>query len=192
MLVQRGSFGSYFIPCFKERKAGSRSLRRGLANLIRAADLLLQHSNVRGKADSYFTSLVCQWANDPKLAALQLGLPGGDKLPSLGVALAAETLKNLGFDVAKPDRHMLRAVESFGLVEFNGKKHTQGMRGYPETRSRKKLLEVMRVAERIAQAAATPVAFVDNAIWLLCPKDELYQTNSELARMVDLGCARTS
>lgn len=56
---------------------------------------------------------------DPKQVSLSLGLPRNRyKLPSFGVALAAEAMKNLGFDVAKPDRHILRAAGLFGLVGF--------------------------------------------------------------------------
>ena len=116
---------------------------------------------------------------------MRLGGQSQYKLPSLGVALAAEALKNLGYDLAKPDRHMMRAVGSFGLVWFNRWKHAQRGRGYPGSTSRKKLLEVMTTAEQIAEAANESVAFVDNAIWLLCAKDELYLTNSELAAMAD-------
>ena len=172
---------SHFAPWFKDRRVGSLSLRGDLVNLIRAARILLQYSKCHGAADGYFTSLVHQCDGDPKQAALRLGGEGQFKLPSLGVALAAEALKNLGFDVATPDRHVMRAVGSFGLVRFNRWRHSRGRRGVPESTSRTKLLEVMTVAEQLAEAAEASVVFVDNAIWLLCAKDELYLTNPELA-----------
>ncbi len=172
-----------FVPWFKGRKAGSVSLRGGLVNLARAARILLRYSKCHGAADDYFTSLMHQCADDPKQAAMRLGGQGEYKLPSLGVALAAEALKNLGFDVAKPDRHMMRAMGSFGLVRFNRWIHAPGGRGSPESPSGKELLEVMTVAERVAEAAERSVVFVDNAIWLLCAKGELYLTNAELAEI---------
>ena len=92
-----------FVPWFKARKAGSRALRRGLVDLIHAARKLLEHRRAHGTAEDYFTSLMDRCGGDPKRAALSLGCPGEYKLPSLGVPLAAEALKNLGFDVAKPD-----------------------------------------------------------------------------------------
>lgn len=73
-----------------------------------------------------FTSLVDPWDGGPKQAVMLLGSQGEYKLPSFGVALAAEALKNLGFDVAKPDRHLTRAVGSFGLVRINRWKRTLG------------------------------------------------------------------
>ena len=170
-----------FVPWFKGRKAGSVSLRNGLVNLVGAARILLRHSKRHGAADDYFTSLMHQCAYDPKQAAMQLGAEGEYKLPSLGVALAAEALKNLGFKVAKPDRHMMRAMGSFGLVRFNRWIHAPGGRGSPESPSGTELFEVMTVAEQIAEAAERSVVFVDNAVWLLCAKGELYLTNAELA-----------
>ncbi len=172
-----------FVPWFEGRRAGSMSLRDGLVNLVLAARILLRHSKCHGTADDYFTSLMHQCADDPKQAAMRLGGQGEYKLPSLGVALAAEALKNLGFDVAKPDRHMMRAMGSFGLVRFNRWKQALGGRGSPESPSGKELFEVITVAERVAEAAERPVVFVDNAIWLLCAKGELYLTNSELAEI---------
>ena len=139
-----------FVPWFIGRKAGSMSLRRGLVNLTRTARILLRHSKRHGSADDYFTSLVHQCDDDPKHVALRLGGQGEHKLPSIGVALAAEALKNLGFDVAKPDRHMMRAMGSFGLVRFNRWKPTDGRWGSPKSPSAKKLLEVMTVAEQLA------------------------------------------
>ena len=172
-----------FVPWFKGRRAGSVSLRGGLVNLVLAARIVLRHSKRHGTADDYFTSLMHQCADDPKQAAMQLGGKGEYKLPSLGVALAAETLKNLGFDVAKPDRHMMRAMGSFGQVRFNRWTHAPGGRGAPESPSGTELFEVMAVAGRVAEAAERSVVFVDNAIWLLCAKGELYLTNAELAEI---------
>ena len=172
---------SRFLPWFQGRKAGSMSLRGGLVHLARAARILLWHSKRHGSADDYFTSLVHECDDDPKHAAMRLGSPGEYKLPSLGVALAAEALKNLGFDVAKPDRHMMRAVGSFGLVRFNRWKPADGRWGAPKSPSGKELLEVITVAEQVAIAAERPVVFVDNAVWLLCARDEVHLTNAELA-----------
>ena len=80
---------------------------------------------------------------------------------------------------------MMRAMGSFGLVRFNRWKQAPGGRGSPESPSGKELFEVMTVAERVAEAAKRPVVFVDNAIWLLCAKGELYLTNSELAEIAN-------
>ena len=174
--------GERILPWFLERRAGSVSLERDLVNLIDAARLLFEHSCAHGTAESYFTSLLQQLDGDPKQAALRLGSPGKHKLPALGVALAAEALKNLGFDVAKPDRHVKRAVASFGLVPCANWPDRNG-RAAPSFSSRNSLLAVMGAVQDIAAAAGTPVVMVDNAIWLLCAKSGLYLSNPELAGM---------
>ena len=171
-----------FVPWFEDRRAGSPYLKRNLKLLIRAAQKLLRYRKRHGRADRYFTSLVDQCDGDPKRAALLLGDQSEYKLPSLGIALAAEALKNLGFDVAKPDQHGLRAVGSFGLVPFKRWRRTLRGRESPDSTSGEKL-KVMTVVEGIAAAVDHPVVFVDNAIWLLCARDEAYLTNSELEEL---------
>ena len=173
------------VPWFKDQKAGSMSLRSGLTNLIGAAQKLLQYSRAHGAADGYFTSLVARCGGDPKGAALRLGCSGDDKLPGLGVALAAETLKNLGFDVAKPDRHVLRAIGSFGLVRFSrwsDAKDRANSRAVPAA-SKKLMLATMAAVEKIAAVADERVVLVDNAIWLLCAKSGRHLANRELAEI---------
>ena len=178
-----------FLPWFWERRAGSPSQKEGLIYLIGTARRLLEHSRVHGSAESYFTTLVQKLDGDPKLAALHLGLPGKYnryKLPAFGVALAAEALKNLGFPVAKPDRHLGRTMGSFGLVRFERWPGRNGRTAPPLT-SRRSLLAVMTAAQEIATAANTPVVLVDNAIWLLGAKSGLYLTNPELAALAREG-----
>ena len=182
------------LPWFKSQRAGSRGRRRGLVGLIGAARKLLQHSRTHGTADAYFTSLMQRCGEDPKLAALCLGCPGKDKLPSLGVPLAAEALKNLGFNVAKPDRHVVRAVGSFGMAEFGRWSDETDLRTgtTAPNPTPKRQLAAMTAVQEIAGAADEPVVLVDNAIWLLCAerKSGLYLPNSELAELARRGEAQ--
>ena len=187
--VSKSEISNRLVPWFKERKAGSRSLRRNLVNLIGTARKLLEYSNCHGTADDYFTSLLCRCGQDPKKAALRLGCPGEYKLPSLGVPLAAQALKNLGFDVAKPDRHIMRAVGAFGLVDFSPWKYAQtekGARNAPDPTTKRHQL-AMCALEEMADAAKQHPVLVDSAIWLLCARggkeSGLYLTNAQLAEM---------
>lgn len=170
-----------FVPWFQERKAASPWLAQNLVRLIDAAHILWKHSRIRGSAESYFTELMEQHDQDPKQVALCLGGSGSKhKLPSIGVPLAAEALKNLGFDVAKPDVHVCRAMNAFGLVAFR-----QGKNGKLRCTSKHKQLEAMKKVEEIAMAARKPVAYVDNAIWMLGAekKSGLHLTNRELTEL---------
>lgn len=174
--------GNRLLPWFLDRKAGSVTLRRDLVRLIDTARLLTEHTRLHGTAESYFTSLVQQFDGDPKQAAVCLGSRSEYKLPAFGVALAAEALKNLGFDVAKPDRHVARAVASFGLVPFRTWPDRSG-RTAPSLSSRDSYLAIMDAVQEIATSAGKPVVMVDNAIRLLCAKSGLYMTNPELAEL---------
>ena len=174
------------MPWFLERKAGSNTLERNLVNLRDCARRLYEHSRLHGTAESYFTVLVRRLDGDPKKAALQLGSPGNDKLPAFGVALAAEALKNLGFDVAKPDRHAKRAVASFGLVQFEHWRDRNG-RTAPSAHSKRSYLAVMGAVQDIAASARVPVVSADNAIRLLGAKSGLYLTNAELVEIAHKG-----
>ncbi len=173
--LQDAKIENDFIPWFESRKAGAPWLKRNLLLLKNTALKLLKHSRTHGSAEHYFTSLAHGCGNDPKQMALQLGRTGGKyKLEGFGVPLAAEMLKNLGFDVAKPDRHIVRAVESFVLVNFRNSK----------TPNESEFLQTMTVVEDIASAADEYISFVDNAIWLLCAGSGLHLTNEELRKLV--------
>lgn len=173
---------SYVVPWFKERKVGSPYLKRNLVNLILAAQRLAEYSKTHGTAERYFTSLMHQCDNDPKQVALCLGLSNKYKLPSLGVPVAAEALKNLGFDVAKPDRHILRAMGSFGLVRFN-RWSDRSKNKPPTTPTKSELYKTMASVEEVAVNTGKHVGFVDNAIWLLCAKSGLNLSNRELSEI---------
>ena len=54
-----------FLPWFKDRKAGSMTLEKNLANLVRAARKLLEYSRTHGTADGYFTSLLDRCGGAP-------------------------------------------------------------------------------------------------------------------------------
>ena len=184
--TSQDDIGDRFLPWFTARKAGSVALERSLVGLIDTARILLAYSRTHGRAEGYFTSLVRRCDGDPKRAALGLGCQGEFKLPSLGVPLAAEALKNLGFDVAKPDRHVMRAVGAFGLVRFTRWADNRGGnagRAPPHSTSKNSLLAVMSAVEEISEAAGKPVVLVDNSIWLLGAKSGLYLTNAELAML---------
>ncbi len=115
--------------------------------------------------DNYFRTIK---GNDTAMClACKLGSTGSTyKLSGFGIPLAAESLKNIGYDVAKPDRHINRALASFGLVTFK-KWPSEGGWDAPSATDRE-FRKVMWVMDCFARAVGLPTTYIDNAIWILC------------------------
>lgn len=107
---------AHLVPWFEQRRASSAYLKRMLVFLIAATRRTFPVSTVLQTATSLpFLHAV---GGDPKRFVLALAKDGPDKLKGLVPALTAEAMKNIGFDVAKPDRHVNRALASFGWMTF--------------------------------------------------------------------------
>ena len=174
--------GSRIVPWFKKRRAGSNTLRRSLEYLIQASQILLAWSIKYGSAEKYFLGLMQHAQGDPKRAAIKMGSCSSQyKLPAFGVALAAEALRNIGFDLAKPDRHILRSVGAFGLMEFSRWVDRSGTK--PPNPTTAELFESMAIIEKLAISAGEYTSLVDNAIWMTCAKSGLHLSNDALKEM---------
>jgi hypothetical protein len=170
------------VPWFKSRKAGSMTLRRSLLGLTKTARLLLDWSASHGFAEHYFLDVIASCGGDPNLAALAIGRSGSSKkLPALGVPIAAESLRNMGFDLSKPDRHVCRAVGSFELVQFQIWPDRTGTKA--PAAGAGEMLDTMKVVEALACRVGTRPTFLDNAIWLTCSRMGFHLGNAELAAM---------
>ncbi len=172
------------VPWFEQRKAGSISLNQNLQRLIESAGQLSDISQRHGSLENYLVHLSQRHNGDPKVVAAALGeVESPAKLPGLGVALAAEFLKNVGYDVSKPDLHINRAVGSFGLVQFARWPDQRGFKA-PQAKE-SELRTVMQVMETWALKLGFRVTFLDNAVWLLCAalKSGLHLSNSDLAAL---------
>jgi hypothetical protein len=171
-----------FVPWFKSRKAASMTLAKDLKNLIKTSRSLECWSERKGSAEDYFTSLYLRFNKDPKRVAMGIGLPESQyKLAAFGVPLAAEALRNMGFDLAKPDRHILRAAGSFGFISF--RKWQDRSDNKPPQADKSELLSTMSVVEDFAHGQNEYVTYVDNAIWVLCARSGLSLSNFELRKL---------
>lgn len=61
------------VPWFKERRAGSMTLRRSLISLVQTARILRDWSTSCGAAEHYFLDVIATSGGDPKVAVLALG-----------------------------------------------------------------------------------------------------------------------
>ena len=89
-----------------------------------------------------------------------------------------EFLKNIGYDVAKPDRHINRALGSFGWVSFRNWPDRSGTKA--PTATEKELIAVMQEVARCAELVSQSACFVDNVIWVLCARSGLHASNKDL------------
>lgn len=96
----------------------------------------------------------------------------------MGIPLAAEAMKNIGYNVAKPDRHVCRTTGCFGLVSY---RHwaDQSTTKAPMT-SPKELIETMRAMEVWARLIGSPPSYVDQMVWLVCARMGPHLTNAKL------------
>jgi endonuclease III len=182
--LQPADVNQTLVPWFEQRKSGSVALGPNLLRLITSAKQLSGFRERYGSLESYLAHLSAQHNGDPKAVAAALGEEiSPAKLPGLRVALAAEFLKNVGYNVSKPDTHINRAMGSFGLVQFANWADRKNFKT-PHA-GKYELRKVMDVMEKWALELGFPVTFLDNAVWLLCaaPKSGLHLSNSELAAL---------
>ncbi len=173
------------IPRLSELKVGSNTLRNDLKRLVTAAKTLLDYSTAHGAADMYFDSAISKANGDLILATALLGTEGsGFKIKGMGIPLAAEAMKNLGYEVAKPDRHICRAAACWEMVSFRDETwKTAGKTQAPRNVRRTEFIDAMRAMEALASAVSLQPSYVDQAVWLLCAKSGCHATNAELMTM---------
>jgi hypothetical protein len=168
---------------FTERHAASTFLREGLTRLRDAANVLIAKAEQANSLDHYFEELVKGEADLPSAALALGGISSRSKLPGLGIPLAAEFLKNIGYDVSKPDRHINRAAGSFRWVEFRKWPNREGTKA--PTAREVEMIAVMGEMATFSSANSLSVCYADNAVWLLCAKSGLYLDNEALSSLGD-------
>ena len=151
------------MPWFLARKAGSTGLRRTLRGLHGTALRLVAYARDHGAAERFFADCLTD-SGTIEDAAVAIGSSGQWKLPGFGVALAAEALKFLGYDVCKPDRHVMRCVGAWSLVTFR----KWPIRGEftPPMASIAELRETMLAVRALAGAAGLTINQENSAIWI--------------------------
>nr|WP_299905048.1 hypothetical protein [Sphingomonas bacterium] len=170
------------LPWFRERKAGAPGLRASLVRLRAAAAKLARH---QGGAHRYLLDTRASTTGSPEDLAVALATSKAWKLPGFGIALAAEALRNLGLDLCKPDRHVLRAVGAWSLVDFARWKE-RGAFTPPQARAAE-LRETMLAVRYLAEANQLPVSYANSVIWTAGAVSGARLTNAAL-RALTVGC----
>lgn len=182
--IPDGDIDSKIMPWFRERKAGAPGLRAGLSRLRATAVKLLSYRDGAGGASAYLNDALADAKGSPEDLAVALGTSKAWKLPGFGVALAAEALRNLGFDLCKPDRHILRAAGSWSLIHF-ARWDRRGAFTPPQPSSAE-LRDTMFAVRSIAEENHLGVSYTNSVIWLAGAVSGARLTNAEFAEIASL------
>lgn len=175
------------VPWFSARKAGSTGLGAGLVRLRDTAARLAGYAAEYGSADAYFMDALRDAGGEPEDLAVAIGTSKRWKLPGFGIALAAEALRNIGFDLCKPDRHVLRAMGSWKLVDFANWPEESEFTA-PKA-SPAELHRTMCAVREFAQANAVGPSYATSAIWAAGAVSGARLTNAELSSIA-ANCPR--
>lgn len=167
------------VPWFRSHGAGAQYLERNLNFLVSTASKLTDRKTQYGNLENYLSGLLRSLGGDAIKLAKALGASSTHKLDGLGIPIAAEALKNIGYDVGKPDRHINRAFGCFGLQAFCNWQDRSGTKAPTATRT--ELLSVMDTLGEFADNLKVEATLVDNAIWLLCAYSGAYLSNEKLS-----------
>ena len=139
----------------KAQKLGTQFLKNQTEALVKEnIGKLLSIKEKYGSVDHFYQSLADK--NDNlKTLVRELSAPGKPyKLTQLGEALTAEYLKNVGYDIGKPDRHICRILGS----EYLGCSKRKELSPY----------EAIDIIADIAKSLNKPAAEVDYILWAYC------------------------
>ncbi|MDB5676262.1 MAG: hypothetical protein JWM65_3244 [Sphingomonas bacterium] len=164
------------VPWFRERRAGAASLRAGLLRLRAAAGRLISPAGDH-PVQSYIRAAFSASDGTPEGLAVVLGAGKAWKLPGFGIALAAEALRMLGLDLCKPDRHVMRAIGAWSLVDFRRWERNGAFT--PPQASPVELRATMLAVRGIAEANGLGVSRANSVIWTAGAVSGARLTNAE-------------
>lgn len=133
-------------------KCGNICISKQMKALGHNVEVLQNIESKYGTIDQYFR---CLLKNYPSVSYSELQTFIKDyRLAEMGVALICEFLKNMGFDLPKPDRHLRR---------FFGKERI----GYSKQKNASEK-EVFDIVENLAQSTGKTRQEIDLIIWAYC------------------------
>jgi hypothetical protein len=168
------------MPWFRTRRAGAAGLRSGLGRLRETAGLLAGKGRF-GSAQSLIEAAFAEAGGSPEAVAMLLGHAKEWKLPGFGIALAAEALRLLGYDLCKPDRHVLRAIGAWKLVHF-ARWDRKGEFTAPQARP-SEILATMLAVRSLAETIGVAVTKANSVIWTAGAVSGARLTNAEFAAL---------
>lgn len=115
---------------------------------------LLDIENEYGTVDTYYQKFVEIDKTLHTLVLVLSNIESKDKLAQMGIALVCEYLRNVGYDIPKPDRHIRRILGSETLAFSSNETATP--------------FEVFDIVSKIAVQLNKSIAEVDYILWSYC------------------------
>lgn len=140
----------------KDIHCASRLTSRQMEVLNVNINKLIEIEKQYGSVENFYQCL-CEKDNTCKMLICTLSSVGNPyKLQQMGEALVTEYLKNVGYDICKPDRHICRMLgcDIFGCSD---KKEVS-------------VYEALDIMSAIADELHKPIAEVDYILWSYCAK----------------------
>lgn len=109
-----------------------------------------------GSVDTYYQTFIREDSTLKKLVKALSDYQSQDKLAQMDVALVAEYLRNVGYDVAKPDRHICRILGNSRLA--------------CSSHETVPVYQAMDIVAKLAGELGKPTAEVDYILWSYCAK----------------------
>ena len=145
------------VKQIKDVGGGSQSIKKQVVALIKSNIPLLQTLEGQyGNIDICYRKYI-DVDNTLKILITLLSCPNSQlKMNQMGEALVAEYLRNVGYDIAKPDRH-IRRILGRGHLGCSGNEIVP-------------VFEAMDIIKEIADYMGKSVAEIDYILWAYCAK----------------------
>lgn len=139
----------------KAHKWASQSTLKQMNGLIHTnIQKLMEFQEKNGSIDAYYQRFIEEDSTFQSLITNLSRADSKDKFAEMGEALTAEYLRNVGYDMSKPDRHICRIL---------GANHLGCSEHEPV-----RVFEAMEIVKRIASLCGRPIAEVDYILWSYC------------------------
>jgi len=148
----------------KEIKCGSLNRKKQMQALAGNIEKMAMMDQQAGGIDAFYSRLLTNSANTHPFEKLIrcLAFDKQYKLNQMGIPLIAEYLRNVGYDIPKPDRHIMRILGPEHLNEHN-RKAPSGEGWKPDD-----LFEAFRIIEDYSKATGFRQAYIDYLLWSYC------------------------
>lgn len=153
----------FFEKELKSIKCGTQSMRRQIAVLPGNIELLQKiQKKGKGDIDAFYQVQISTNASGEhpyKELIKMLSTKNSEyKLKQMGIALVAEYLRNVGYGISKPDRHIVRLLGPNGLQEHSYENDASDT-------ARWKAFEIIR---NYAMKTNKSEAYIDYLFWAYC------------------------